>query len=67
MHLDKVDLPSVMHRMGHKPASMSLGGYARSDLAADQAHAETMARYVFSEMSHVVARPKLCIKLGHLG
>jgi integrase len=24
MHLDKVDLPTVMHRMGHKTASMSL-------------------------------------------
>jgi integrase len=53
MHLDKVDLPTVMHRMGHKTASMSLEVYAQSDRAADQAQAETMASYVFSEMSHV--------------
>jgi integrase len=53
MHLDKVDLPTVMHRMGHKTASTSLEVYAQPDRAADQAQAETMASYVFSEMSHV--------------
>ena len=53
MAVDGVDSRTMMHRMGHKTANLSLEVYAQPDSEADRAQAERMAEHVFAGMSRI--------------
>jgi integrase len=49
----EVDLPALMHHMGHKTAKLAPEVYARADTVAVRAQAGTIWTHVLTAMSHI--------------